>query len=130
MPSTYPARRKAVHHLRQPSIARYWRCHRSAACYWACGWRASAKTWPRSLVLFTLEPYQSPPPAGAVAFCSLFPGLLLSPLAGALLDGHGRTRLIVLDLLVLIGALVPIAGAWTLALLQPWLLMWMSRCHH
>src|SRR5438128_8502255 len=49
------------------------------------------------LVLFALERYQSPGLAGTVTFLSLFPGLLLSPIAGALLDRHGRTRLMVLD---------------------------------
>src|SRR2546427_524844 len=52
------------------------------------------------LVLFALERYQSPGLAGTVTFLSLFPGLLLSPIAGALLDRHGRTRLMVFDYVV------------------------------
>jgi MFS family permease len=51
------------------------------------------------LVLLALERFQSPVLAGAVTFLSLAPGLLLSPIAGALLDRHGRTRLIFLDYL-------------------------------
>ncbi len=49
------------------------------------------------LVLFALQHYGSPEIAGAVTFLSVAPGLLASPIGGALLDRHGRTRLIVLD---------------------------------
>jgi MFS family permease len=50
-----------------------------------------------ALVLFVLQRYHSPQLAGLVAFLSIFPGLVVSPLAGALLDRHGRARLVVLD---------------------------------
>jgi MFS family permease len=49
------------------------------------------------LVLFALERYGSPTIAGVATFLSIAPGLLVSPIAGALLDRHGRTRLVVLD---------------------------------
>lgn len=49
------------------------------------------------LVLFALERYNSPAVAGAATFLAIAPGLVASPLAGALLDRHGRTRLVVLD---------------------------------
>ena len=52
------------------------------------------------LVLFALQHYGSPEIAGAVTFLSVAPGLLASPIGGALLDRHGRTRLIVLDYLI------------------------------
>jgi MFS family permease len=52
------------------------------------------------LVLFTLTRYQSPALAGVVTFAATFPGLLVSPIAGALLDRHGRIRLVILDYLV------------------------------
>src|SRR5438105_4120176 len=52
------------------------------------------------LVLFALERFHSATIAGLVAFLSLAPGLLLSPIAGALLDRHGRTRLMVVDYVV------------------------------
>ncbi len=52
------------------------------------------------LVLFSLQHYGSPEVAGAVAFFSVAPGLLASPIAGALLDRHGRTRLVVLDYVI------------------------------
>jgi MFS family permease len=49
------------------------------------------------LVLFALERYGSPAIAGAATFLAAAPGLVVSPIAGALLDRHGRTRLVVLD---------------------------------
>jgi MFS family permease len=64
-----------------------------------------------AMVLFVLTRYHSPALAGAVAFLSIMPGTLVSPIAGALLDRHGRKRLIILDFafacftLVLIGVL-------------------------
>jgi MFS family permease len=53
-----------------------------------------------ALVLFVLQRYHSPQLAGLTAFLSIFPGLVVSPLAGALLDRHGRARLVVLDYLI------------------------------
>jgi MFS family permease len=61
------------------------------------------------LVLFALERYQSPAVAGAATFLSIAPGLLVSPLAGALLDRHGRTRLVMADYLVAAAAIALIA---------------------
>jgi MFS family permease len=61
------------------------------------------------LVLFTLTYFKSPELAGAVTFVSLVPGILVSPLAGALLDRHGRTRLVILDYLVAACAALAIA---------------------
>src|SRR5438094_9151892 len=52
------------------------------------------------LVLFALQHFHSAPIAGLVAFLSLAPGLLLSPIAGALLARHGRARLLLVDYLV------------------------------
>ena len=62
-----------------------------------------------ALVLFTLDRYGSPPFAGIVTFASVFPGLLISPIAGALLDRHGRIRLVTLDYVVALLAMVVIA---------------------
>ena len=53
-----------------------------------------------AMVLFTLDRYGSAAFAGLVTFASVFPGLLISPLAGALLDRHGRIRLVLLDYVV------------------------------
>lgn len=76
-----------------------------------------------ALVLFTLSAYGSPALAGFVTFASIFPGLLVSPIAGALLDRHGRTRLIILDLLVALGSLVLIGTLSMAGLLPAWLLV-------
>lgn len=59
-----------------------------------------------ALVLFTLDRYGSPGFTGLVTFASIFPGLLISPLAGALLDRHGRIRLVILDYAVALVALM------------------------
>ena len=66
-----------------------------------------------ALVLFTLDRYGSPAFAGLVTFASVFPGLLISPIAGALLDRHGRIRLVLLDYVV---ALLAMAVIGSLAL--------------
>lgn len=76
-----------------------------------------------AIVLFALEHYRSPQIAGMAAFFSLFPGLVVSPIAGALLDRHGRTRLVILDYLVALGSLVLIGGLALAGNLQPWLLI-------
>ncbi|MEO8897591.1 MAG: MFS transporter [Candidatus Dormibacter sp.] len=49
------------------------------------------------LVLFVLARFHSPPLAGVVVFLSIVPGLLISPVTGALLDRHRRMLLIGLD---------------------------------
>jgi MFS family permease len=61
-----------------------------------------------ALVLFTLDRYDSAAFAGLVTFASVFPGLLISPLAGALLDRHGRIRLVLLDYVVALLAMTVI----------------------
>ena len=76
-----------------------------------------------AIVLFTLTAYGSPALAGLVTFASLFPGLLVSPVAGALLDRHGRARLIVLDYLVALAALILIGVLALTGHLPPWLLV-------
>jgi len=63
-----------------------------------------------SLVLFVLSRYHSPQLAGLATFLLLFPGLLVAPVAGVLLDRHGRTRLITIDYLVAAVALLAVAG--------------------
>ena len=70
-----------------------------------------------AIVLFTLDRYDSAAFAGLVTFASIFPGLLVSPIAGALLDRHGRLRLVFLDYVVALAAMAVIG---VLALLN-WL---------
>jgi MFS family permease len=67
-----------------------------------------------AIVLFVLDRYDSPAFAGIVTFASVFPGLLVSPIAGALLDRHGRIRLVLLDYVVAMLAMALI-GALALA---------------
>lgn len=63
-----------------------------------------------ALVLFTLAEYGSPTLAGVVTAASVLPGLLIAPIAGALLDRHGRTRLVILDYAVALLSLALIGG--------------------
>ena len=76
-----------------------------------------------AIVLFTLAAYDSPGLAGVVTFALIFPGLLLSPIAGALLDRHGRVRLIVVDYAVALVSLVLIGGLALAGFLPAWLLI-------
>ena len=62
--------------------------------------RTAAQMWTVGLVIFALQRYHSPSVAGVSLFLLIFPGLLLSPIAGALLDRHGRKRLMTLDFIV------------------------------
>src|SRR5207245_1280677 len=62
--------------------------------------------------------YHSPALAGFTVFAALAPGALVSPIAGALLDRHGRKWLIVLDQVVAAVALFLI-GALALGNLLP-----------
>jgi MFS family permease len=76
-----------------------------------------------ALVLFTLIHYDSPALTGLVIFVSLVPGLLISPVAGALLDRHGRTRLIVVDFVVALASLTLIGVLALAGELSAWLLV-------
>jgi predicted MFS family arabinose efflux permease len=75
------------------------------------------------LVLFSLTRYGSPALAGIVTFAATFPGILVSPIAGALLDRHGRIRLVMLDFLVAAVTLVLISLLAVADLLPPALLV-------
>lgn len=75
--------------------------------------RTGGQMWQIALVLFTLQTYHSPELTGIAVFWSIAPGLVVSPIGGALLDRHGRMRMIILDyavacvalaLLVVLGA--------------------------
>src|SRR5437870_7685256 len=75
------------------------------------------------LVLFALERFHSPGLAGAVTFLALAPGLLMSPIAGALLDRHGRVKLMVVDYVVAASALALIVGLGATDALSEFLLL-------
>ena len=52
------------------------------------------------LVLFVLETHHSASLSGIVVVCSQVPGIIVSPIAGALLDRGSRVALMRLDYLV------------------------------
>src|SRR5260370_20429124 len=76
-----------------------------------------------TLVLFVLQRFHSPSLAGITVFLAIAPGLALSRIAGALLDRHGRVRLITLDYLVGFVTLALIAGLDLGGRLTPWALL-------
>lgn len=63
-----------------------------------------------TLILFVLARFHSPQLAGFTAFLAIFPGLVVSPIAGALLDRRGRVRFITLDYIVATASVLLIAG--------------------
>src|SRR5436190_2509923 len=76
-----------------------------------------------AIVLFTLTSYHSATLAGVATFFSVFPGLVVSPIGGALLDRHGRMRLVALDYLVSLAALTLMGTLALTGLLPAWLLI-------
>ena len=76
-----------------------------------------------AVILFSLTHYNSPALTGIVTFASLVPGILFSPIAGALLDRAGRTRLVIFDYFTSAMAMLAIAGLDTLGLLPVWALI-------
>ena len=76
-----------------------------------------------ALVLFTLERFGSPELAGLVTFINVTPGLIVGPIAGALLDRHGRARLIIADQAVAFASLMAIAALAMANALTPALLI-------
>jgi predicted MFS family arabinose efflux permease len=74
-------------------------------------------------VLFVLARYHSPQLAGIATFLLVVPGLVLSPIAGAMLDRYSRARLITVDYLVATLALLTLAGLSAGHLLPPALLL-------
>lgn len=75
------------------------------------------------LVLFALSRFHSPQLAGAATALLVFPGLLVAPVAGALLDRQGRTRLIAVDYAVAAAAMFSIAVLSAAHVLEPALLL-------
>ena len=72
-----------------------------------------------AVILFSLAHYGSPALTGLVTFASLFPSVLASPFAGALLDRHGRARLVILDYLLAGAALALVSLLAVLNALPP-----------
>ena len=59
-----------------------------------------------AFVLFALQRFHSPVIAGLTVFLLVFPGLLMSPVNGALLDRFGRARMMTLDLTITAAAVL------------------------
>jgi MFS family permease len=76
-----------------------------------------------ALVLFVLQRFHSPTLAGLTVFLAIAPGIAVSPIAGALLDRHGRVRLIILDYTVGALGLFLIAGLDAAGRLTPIVLL-------
>lgn len=62
--------------------------------------KSAARMYQVLLVLFVLAIYRSPGLSGLIVLVSLIPGIVLSPIAGALLDRAGRVLLMAVDYLV------------------------------
>src|SRR5918911_1191020 len=90
--------------------------------------RAAEAMWQVALVLFVLQRFHSPPLAGFSLFASIAPGIVVGPVAGVLLDRHGRVRLMLLDygvaaLATMLIVVLAITGRLTPLLLFPILLV-------
>ena len=77
--------------------------------------KSAARMYQVLLVLFVLAIYHSPSLSGLVVLVSLIPGIVLSPIAGALLDRRGRVLLMGVDYLV---AGLSVTSVMTLSLLH------------
>lgn len=85
--------------------------------------RTAGQLWQIALILFVLQRYHSPALAGLATFLAIVPGLAVSPIAGALLDRHGRLRLILVDYGIAAVALALLAALSLMNLLSPGLLL-------
>ena len=85
--------------------------------------RTGDSTWSLVLVLFVLARWHSPALAGLAVLAGTGPGKLVSPLAGALLDRHGRSRLIVLDYTLAALVIGGVGGLDAAGALSPWMLI-------
>jgi len=77
----------------------------------ACLSRLASRMFVLVIVLYVLDRFASPVLAGWVAFASMMPGLLVSPLAGALLDRLGAAKAIALDMAASTLLLLALAAA-------------------
>jgi MFS family permease len=85
--------------------------------------RLGGQMWTVGMVLFVLQLFHSPSLAGLTIFVNVLPGLLLSPITGALLDRHGRVRLMLFDLAVGTATLLVIVALAATGRLTPPLLL-------
>jgi MFS family permease len=74
-----------------------------------CLSRLASRMFALVIVLYVLERFDSPVLAGWVVFASMAPGLVISPLAGALLDRMGAAKAIAIDMAVSASLLLALA---------------------
>jgi MFS family permease len=77
----------------------------------ACLSRLASRMFVLAIVLYVLDRFDSPVLAGWVAFASMAPGLVVSPLAGALLDRMGAAKAIVMDMAASTALLLALVAA-------------------
>jgi MFS family permease len=122
-----PIASQAVAPERQATPATYRRLLRApgflALIASALATRTAVQMWSVATILFALQRYHSPSVAGLSVFLLIFPGLLLSPLNGALLDRYGRRRLMRVDFTVAAVCLAAIAALAATHALPVWLLL-------
>jgi MFS family permease len=85
--------------------------------------RTAEQMWAVATVLFALQRYHSASVAGLAIFLLIFPGLAMSPINGALLDRHGRRRLMTLNFVVAAACLALIVVFAATDRLPVWLLL-------
>jgi MFS family permease len=85
--------------------------------------RTAAQMASLQLVLFVLAHFHSPQLSGLTLLAAIVPGLVVSPIAGAVLDRRARLPLIVLDYVVAGVALLLIAVLAQAGVLQAWSLI-------
>ena len=88
----------------------------------ACLSRLAGRMFMLAIVLYALDRLRAPSMAGWVAFASMAPGLVISPIAGAWLDRVGAAKAIVMDMMasavLLLGLVIAdVSGAGTTPLL-------------
>ena len=76
-----------------------------------------------TLILYTLQQWGSAELVGIVVLASWMPGILMSPIAGLLMDTRRRAPFVALDLCIAATATFAIVALASADLLEPWLLV-------
>ena len=76
-----------------------------------------------TLILYTLQEWGSSALVGLVVLASWLPGILMSPIAGLLMDTRRRVPLVILDLCIASTGVFAIFALARVDLLEPWLLV-------
>ena len=84
--------------------------------------RASIQMWEVAVILLAIQRFHSPTVAGVGVFLLIVPGLVMSPVSGALLDRYGRKRLMSIDFTVAAACLTALGVLAASDHLPVWLL--------